>query len=91
MNRMTAWALIGAALGIGVIVGQTLAQRITPATELGISCLMLREAEKSGHLDAQKRADLIAQLSKSPTLRGMDQQIAAMLKGGCGNLFGGGK
>lgn len=88
MNKTVAWALIGAALGVGVIVGQTMARGLAPATELGITCLLLQEAQAAGHLDPQKRGELLAQLARSPETKGMEQQIANMLRTGCPNLFG---
>lgn len=88
MNRTVAWAVIGAALGIGIIVGQTFARNVAPVTELGVTCLVLAEAESAGHLTPQKRADLLARLARSPDLAGKEREIASMLRTGCPNLFG---
>lgn len=79
---------IGTALGVGIVVGQTAVRAFVPATEIALSCILLKEAESAGHLPPERRDALLGRLAQTPETSGLQRDLAGALRTGCPNPFG---
>ena len=83
MRPLHAWLTILGALVVGAIAGNFLIRSTGSVLQLSVACIFLSEAEKAGHLTAQKRGDLIDRAAASPSLSARDKEDLAKLKTQC--------
>jgi hypothetical protein len=83
MRTSYAWLTILGALIVGVIAANIFTRAATPVLQLGVTCLLLSEAEAAGHLTPEKRSELVAKVGQSSALQGKDREIALNLATGC--------
>lgn len=83
MRTSYAWLTILGALVVGIIAANVFARLAAPVWQLGITCVLLSEAEAAGHLTAEKRAELVTKIGQSSALQGKDHDIALNLATGC--------
>jgi hypothetical protein len=84
MRPLAAWLVILGALVVGIFAGSYVVRATTGSgIALILPCFFLAEAEKAGHLDAQKRAALIDRVAQSAALSARDKDDAAKLRTQC--------
>ncbi|MFM9942591.1 MAG: hypothetical protein ACKVP7_24195 [Hyphomicrobiaceae bacterium] len=83
MRALYAWLTILGSLVVGAVLGNVLVRSTGPVLTLAVACQVLSEAEKAGHLNAAKRADLIDRLVQSKELSANDKADAVKLKTEC--------
>ena len=82
------WALLTVliALAAGAAAPLLFAQGARAPLRLSLSCMLLSEAEKAGHLMPDRRSALIEKLAASPSLPAADRQFVPQLGSGCPKL-----